>query len=153
MAVTVGLLPEVEPATWLPAEPVRHHLEALAVDSGENVTEVARANGLDLKWAGAVAAGTVTQVDLPHVRHVCEGLRCTPYDLWGTAGARSISHAYGPDAWPAVTEPLMPVEGAEAPALAPSLDWPGAAPARISAASAQAPAPELVRDLGPELVP
>ena len=154
MAVAVGLAPEVEPATWLPAEPVRHHLQALVVDSGDDIAEVARTNGLDPRWAAAVAAGTVNQLDVPHVRHVCEGLRCTPYDLWGTEGARSISHAYGPDAWPAATEPLMPVDGAAADVLAPSLDWPAALPAAGVAAATHAPAaPELVRDLGPELVP
>ena len=154
MAVTVGLVPEVEPASWLPAEPLRHHLEALAVDSGDDIAGVARANGLDPPWAAAVAAGAVAHVDLPHVRQVCEGLRCTPYELWGTAGARSIGHAYGPDAWPAVTEALVPVEGAEAATLAPSLDWPGAAPVAGMVGPERAPAaPELEPDLAPELVP
>jgi len=153
MAVAVGLAPEVEPATWLPAEPVRRHLEALVVDSYDDIAEVARTNGLDPRWAAAVAAGSVTQLDVAHVRHVCEGLRCTPYDLWGTQGARSISHAYGPDAWPAATEPLMPVDGAEADALAPSLDWPAIPAAGVAAAAAAPAAPELVPDLGPELVP
>ena len=154
MAVRVGLAAEVEPATCLPAGPVRHHLEALVVDTGDNIAEVARANGLDPLWAAAVAAGTVTQLDVAHVRHVCEGLRCTPYDLWGTEAARSISHAYGPDAWPVTTEPLMPVDGAEADALAPSLDWPAIVPAAGAATVALAPAaPEPMRDLGPELVP
>ena len=149
MAVVVGLLPEVERATSLSAEPVRLHLDALVVDTGDDIAEVARVHGLDPRWAAGVVAGSVSRVDLAQVRHLCEGLRCTPYDLWGCAGARSIAHAYGPDTWPATTEPLMPVDGAEASGLAPSLDWP------LSPGPTQpdlSPAPELTPDLGPELV-
>lgn len=152
MAVTVGVMPEVEQVTWLPAEPVRRQLEALMVDTGDDIAELAHTNGLDVRWAAAVAAGSITNVDLPHVRHVCEALHCTPYDLWGTGGARSVSHAYGPDAWPAHTEPLLPVDGADAVFVVPSADWTGssAAPALPPPAP---PGPELVRDFGPELVP
>lgn len=41
-AVTVGLLPEVEPPSWLPAEPRRCHLGALTVDGGDDIAEVTR---------------------------------------------------------------------------------------------------------------
>ena len=153
MAVTVGLLPEVEPAMWLPAEPVRRQLEALVFDTGDDIGVVAGANGLDARWATAVVVGAVTRVDLPHVRHVCEGLRCTPYDLWGTAGARSISHAYGPDAWPARTEPLLPVDEVQANGLSPSDDWPGVAGPEVGLALEEPAAPELVRDFGPGPLP
>jgi hypothetical protein len=123
-------------------------------DTGDDIGVVAGANGLDARWAAAVVAGAVTRVDLPHVRHVCEGLRCTPYDLWGTAAARSISHAYVPDAWPARTEPLLPVDGVEADGLSPSDDWPGVA-AGVDAlpAMAEPAALELVRDFNPEPLP
>ncbi len=156
MAVTVGVLPEVAQVTWLPAEPIRRHIEALVVDSGGDVAEVARTNGLDAEWSAAVIDQRITRLDLPHVRHVCEALHCTPYDLWGTLGARSISHAYGPDAWPAHTEPLMPVDGSEALSLAPSMDWGAMSAAAVVPAPsvpAEVPAPELVRGFGPELVP
>lgn len=152
MAITVGVLPDVEQVTVLPAEPVRRHLEALVVDTGDDVAVVAQANGLDPRVAAAVAAGKLTNLDLAHVRHVCEALHCTPYDLWGTAGARSVSHAYGPDAWPAHTEPLMPVDGADALYLSPSADWAPVSPA-LAASAAEPPAPELEHDFGPELVP
>ena len=127
MAVAVGLVPVVGRATSLPAEPVRRQLEALVIDTGDGVDELARAGGIDPGWAAGVATGAITQVDLPHVRQVCEGLRCTPYDLWGPAAARSITHAYGPDAWPAEAEPLLPVDGIDAAPVIGS-DWqaPGA---------------------------
>ncbi|MGH9154117.1 MAG: DUF6166 domain-containing protein [Acidimicrobiales bacterium] len=127
MAVSVGLVPVVSRATSLPAEPVRRQLEALVIDTGDGVDELARSNGIDPTWASRVATGAITQVDLPHVRQVCEGLRCTPYDLWGPEAARSIAHAYGPDAWPADPEPLLPVDGTDsAPAI--STDWPAPTP-------------------------
>ncbi len=47
-------------------------------------------------------------LELAQVRQVCEGLGCTPYNLWGVEGARSIAHAYGPELWPRYREPLDP---------------------------------------------
>lgn len=113
LGVSVGLVAEVTPATWLPAAPVRYQLAALVVDTGDDIEEVGRALGVEPEWTAAVAQGTMTRVDLRHVRLVCEGLRCSPYDLWGTVGARSVAYAYGPDDWPAQTEPLIAVGGAE----------------------------------------
>ena len=143
MAVAVGLVPVVGRATSLPAEPVRCQLEALVIDTGHGVDELARSSGMDPRWAAGVATGVITQVDLPHVRQVCEGLRCTPYDLWGPGAARSISHAYGPDAWPADAEPLLPVDGLDSGPVI-STDWPPLAPA---------PALEAHVLDGPELIP
>lgn len=143
MAVAVGLVPVVGRATSLPAEPVRRQLEALVIDTGDGVDELARSSGIDPGWAAAVATGAITQVDLPHVRQVCEGLRCTPYDLWGPEAARSVSHAYGPDAWPTDAEPLLPVDGLDwGPVV--STDWPALAPAAVLESH--------VLD-GPELIP
>jgi DNA-binding Xre family transcriptional regulator len=123
MAVSVGLVPVMGRATSLPAEPVRRQLEALVIDTGDGVDDLARTNGIDPTWAARVATGAITQVDLPHVRQVCEGLRCTPYDLWGPEGARTIAHAYGPDAWPGDPDPLLPVDGIDSgPPI--STDWP-----------------------------
>lgn len=146
MAAAVGLLAQVQRGVALPAEPVRRHLEALVIDTGDDVDVVAEGHGLEPPLAGAILAGTVKTLELGQVRQVCEGLRCTPYDLWGPAGARSIAHAYGPAQWPAGAEPLLPVDGTDAAALAPSADWPA-----VGAAAAAA-APELVPDLGPKLV-
>ncbi len=119
LGVSVGLVAEVASATWLPASPVRYQLEALVVDTGDDVEEVGRALGVEPEWAAAVAQGTMTRVDLRHVRLVCEGLRCSPYDLWGTVGARSVAYAYGPDDWPVQTEPLTATGGIE---LAPVME-------------------------------
>ncbi|MEA2825734.1 MAG: hypothetical protein QOG43_173 [Actinomycetota bacterium] len=145
MALTIGLVPAVDAATSLSAEPVRAQFEALAVDSGDVVEDVARAIGIDPTWAAGVAAGTVTSVDLSHVRQVCEGLGCTPYDLWGPTRARSVAHAYGPDAWPADAEGLLSVDGDSSPSAPPSADWPALAP--VPAPTGPAPTPELGLEL------
>jgi hypothetical protein len=147
MALAIGLVPAVEAATSLSAEPVRAQLLALSVDSGDAVEDVARAIGIDVPWAAAVAAGTVSSVDLAHVRQVCEGFGCTPYDLWSPAAARSVAHAYGPDAWPSGAEGLVAVDGDNAPALQPSADWP--APAPLPGLAPPVPTPELSLDLMP----
>lgn len=149
LAVAVGLVPEVPPATTLAAEPLRRQLEALVVDSGDDVAEVARAHHLEPQWAEAVVDGRVSRLDLAHVRQACEGLRCTPYDLWGTEAARSVAHAYGPAEWPAHTEALIPVEGVGA---APALATPDVVDV-AAAAPEELPAPELARDLVPEMAP
>ncbi|HEX8771041.1 MAG TPA: hypothetical protein VF711_09775, partial [Acidimicrobiales bacterium] len=109
LAMVVGLAPEVPQATWLEAEPLRRHLDALTIDTGEEIAHIAEAHGLDPNWARHVVDGRVSRVELARVRQVCEGLRCTPYDLWGTAAARSVAHAYGPSEWPADVEPLVSV--------------------------------------------
>ncbi len=143
LSVAVGLIPDVPQATSLPAEPVRHQLEALVIDSGDDIAEVARANNLDPDWAASVVNGTTTKVELARVRQVCAGLACTPYDMWGTDAARSVAGTYGPAEWPAVTEPLMPVDGVDVPVGA---DHPG----RV-AVSWPAPQPPIAAELGPEL--
>ncbi len=149
LAVSVGLMPEVAQATWLPAEPVRRQLEALVIDSGDDIAEVARFTNLDPTWATAVVEGNATRVDLAHVRQVCEGMRCTPYDLWGTAGARSIAYAYVPSEWPAETEALMPVEGVE---LADTLEL--AAPATDPLPPPGGPVgPDLALEFAPDVLP
>ena len=92
----------------------------------------------------------MTRVDLAHVRQACEGLGCTPYDLWGTYGARSVAHAYGPAEWPAHTEALIPAEGVEATPVLASTEVTGLlAPCPPE----QVPGLELARDLAPEPVP
>lgn len=143
LAVAAGLIPDVPQATSLPAEPVRHQLEALVIDSGDDIAEVARANNLDPDWAASVVNGNTTRVELARVRQVCAGLACTPYDMWGTDAARSVAGTYGPAEWPAVTEPLMPVDGVDVPVGA---DHPG----RV-AVSWPAPQPASAAELGPEL--
>lgn len=146
MAAGLGVVPTVVPADSLPAEPFRRQLEALMIDSGDDVADVARAHGIDPAWASAVATGAVVQLDVAGVRRACEALRCTPYDLWGVAGARSIARAYGPADWPANTEPLLPVDGAEAAPLDAGGDWPSLAAAPAPEPAGPAP------DFGPELV-
>ena len=153
LAVAIGLVPDVAPASWLPAEPVRRQLDALVADSGNDVTDVARAHRLDPDWAAAVLDGRVKSLDVTHIRHVCEGLRCTPYDLWGRTGARSVAHAYGPLEWPARTEPLIPIEGVDATVSAGPSPTTSAAIARGPIAPEQDLVPDLGRDLAVELLP
>jgi len=149
LAVAVGLVPEVPQANWLPAEPVRRQLEALAIDTGDDVADVAdvaRAHHVDPQWAQAVVEGRVSRVDLAHVRQVCEGLRCTPYEMWGTTGARSVAHSYGPAEWPAYTEALIPVDGVDVDPASVAADV-------VSPVPEQFRGPELGHELVPEMAP
>src|SRR5205085_811675 len=57
MAAAIGLVATVEPVDSLPAEPFRRQLEALVIDSGDDVEDVARAHGIDPAWASAVGPG------------------------------------------------------------------------------------------------
>ena len=106
-AVAQGLDPVV--AAWaVPAAPLATELRHLMIDTGDDLPTVARGIGLDPEWARAVLDGVIVEVDVAHVQQVCEGLHCTPYDLFGPDAARSIAHAYGPELWPAAVEPLDP---------------------------------------------
>ncbi len=107
-AVLQGL-DQVEPAWTVPAAAVAIELRHLMIDTGEDLPSVARGIGLDPDWARGVLTGDVVDVDVVHVQQVCEGLQCTPYDLFGPDLARSIAHAYGPELWPAGVHPLEPV--------------------------------------------
>lgn len=83
-------------------------LVALQAGTGDTMADVAKGCGLKADWAADVAAGRITEVDLPHIQEVCEGLHCSPYDLWGKDTAQAILHAYGPELWPRFIEPLEP---------------------------------------------
>lgn len=98
----------VEPRWSLPAAPVAEILVALQAGTGDSMAVVATGCGLKADWAADVAAGRITEVDLPHIQEVCEGLHCSPYDLWGKDAAQGILHAYGPELWPRFIEPLEP---------------------------------------------
>lgn len=98
-----------EPAWAVPAGPAAAQLRALQVDTGDDVATVARGVGVEAEWAAAVLSGEIATVDVVHVQALCEGLHCTPYDLFGADAARSIDHAYGPELWPRYIEPLEPV--------------------------------------------
>jgi len=123
MATLVGLVPNVPPpAISLPAEPVRRQLDALVVDTGDDIAQLARGRGIEADWAAAVVARQVAEVDLAHIAQVCEGLACTPYDLWGPAGARSIRLA----------TPMAPRSGRLTPRRCPrstGRTWPRSPPA------------------------
>ena len=143
-AVAAGLDP-VEPAWTVPAAPLATELGHLMIDTGDDLPTVARGIGLDPEWARAVLDGGVVEVDVAHVRQACEGLQCTPYDLFGPEAARSIAHAYGPDQWPAAIEPLDLGRGSGDHAGF------GGPVGPLTDATPDAPAPEL--DLGPSLDP
>ncbi|MEW6155567.1 MAG: hypothetical protein AB1673_16515 [Actinomycetota bacterium] len=115
--------PTTRPAWSVPAAAAAVQLHALIVDTGDDVATVARGLGVEPEWAAGVLSGEVESVDIVHVQALCEGLHCTPYDLFGADAARSIDHAYGPELWPRYIEPLDPVGP---PALAGA--GPGAGP-------------------------
>lgn len=106
------------PQAWaVPAAAAAAQLHALRVDTGDDVATLAQGVGVEAEWAAGVLSGEITTVDIAHVQALCEGLHCTPYDLFGAEAARSIDHAYGPELWPRYIEPLEPA-GPLAPTLA-----------------------------------
>jgi hypothetical protein len=100
--------PGVDLRWTLPAHPVKVQLQALQRDTRDDLATIARGMNLEPEWAAGVLDGSITEVDLPHVQRICEGLHCTPYDFWGAEAGRSILHAYGPELWPRYIEPLLP---------------------------------------------
>lgn len=91
----------VELAWTVPAAPAAAALRHLVIDSGDDLHTVAGSIGVDPDWAQGVLSGEIDEVDLAHVEQLCEGLHCTPNDLFGLEAASSIAHSYGPERWPA----------------------------------------------------
>jgi hypothetical protein len=97
----------VEPRWSLPAAPATDALRSLRADAGDNdVATFATGVGLDRRLVEDLLAGRLTELDVNQIAQVCEGLHCSPYDLWGTEQARSVLHVYGPERWPRYIEPL-----------------------------------------------
>ncbi len=97
-------------AVWaLPAAAAASQIRDVMIETGDDLPSVARGIGVDPEWARGVLTGEVTEVDIDHVQQLCEGLHCTPFDLFGSDAGHSISHAYGPDLWPRYIEPLGPL--------------------------------------------
>ncbi len=93
----------------LPAAPVTHVLRQLIGEPGFDTSEVetfARGLGLEPRVADDLLTGRLQEVTIDQVAAVCEGLHCSPYDLWGTELARTVLHTYGPERWPRYIEPL-----------------------------------------------
>ncbi len=98
------------PTVWsLPAAPAARQIHNLMVETGDDLPTVARGIGIDADWAAGVLTGVITDVDIEHVQRLCEGLHCTPYDMFGAKAGRSIAHVYGPELWPRYIEPLEPL--------------------------------------------
>ena len=123
-AAALDALEGVEPAWTVPAPPAAAQLRALIIETGDDVATVAHGLGVDPGWARGVLTGEITDLAVPDVQRLCEGLHCSPYDLFGAEAARSIAHAYGPELWPRYIEPLEPlgVEGLGKGPEPPSLD-------------------------------
>ena len=105
----------VAPRWSLPAAPVAdavRNLQAPGVDN--DPATFATGIGLDTGFVENLLAGKTTELDIAQIAQVCDGLHCSPYDLWGTEQARGILHAYGPEHWPRHIEPLE--EGRPPPA-------------------------------------
>lgn len=101
----------VERSRWtLPAAPVAEALSRLRRAPGmdEDGERFSAGLGLDAAWVAAVQSGSLADLGITEIAAVCESLRCSPYDLWAPALARTILHAYGPERWPRHTEPLAP---------------------------------------------
>jgi hypothetical protein len=97
----------IEPRWLLPAAPVADALRTLhAAADQEDVATFASGVGLDRRLVDDLLAGRLTELDINQIAQVCEGLHCSPYDLWGAELARTVLHAYGPEHWPRHSEPL-----------------------------------------------
>lgn len=97
------------PAWSVPAGPAALQIRNLMVETGDELATVARGIGVEAEWAAGVLSGAITDIDVDHVQRLCEGLHCTPYDLFGACAGRSIAHVYGPELWPRYIEPLEPL--------------------------------------------
>jgi DNA-binding Xre family transcriptional regulator len=93
----------------LPAAPVAEALERLRSDpylADEELSTFAKGLGLDPALTGDIVTGRVQQLQVRQIAHLCEALRCSPYDLWGPQLGRQILEVYGPEHWPEYIEPL-----------------------------------------------
>lgn len=103
--------PDEAARRWsLPAAPLGDALRLLHADprlGDDDVTTFAIGLGLDPGLVRGVLAGAVSEFGVDDITTMCEALHCSPEQVWGTALAGAISHAYGPEDWPAHTEPLV----------------------------------------------
>lgn len=109
-------------AIELEAEPVRETLQRFLDDplweSGPEV--MARGFGLDEELVTDILDGRTTSLDLEQIRAVCEGLKCSPYDMWGPEGGRAILDVYPPDQWPRYIESLDDTDSSSIRPIAPA---------------------------------
>jgi hypothetical protein len=101
----------------LPAAPVAQALRTVHADPAlreDDIETFAAGLGLRSDLVRGVLEGKVDELGVDEVVAVCEGLRCTPAQLWGRDLAGQIAHAYDPAAWPEHTEPLAGVDGGAA---------------------------------------
>lgn len=101
--------PAVHPRTTLPAAHVVDTLHRLQRDpylAAEDVHTFAVDLGLEPELARDLLDGTIDDLDVAQIAHVCDALHCSPYDLWGVQLGREILDAYGPEQWPRHIEPL-----------------------------------------------
>lgn len=108
-AFRVAATVSVPARTTLPAEPVAQVLTKLRRDpylAAESLTAFAHGVGIDADLARQIVDGTVRHLDVDQIANVCEGLRCSPFDLWGAQLGREILDVYGPERWPRHIEPL-----------------------------------------------
>jgi hypothetical protein len=91
----------IEPRWSLPAAPATEALRGLhAASAHEDVETFAAGVGLDRPLVEGLLAGKLSELDISQIAQVCEGLHCSPYDLWGPEQARTVLHAYRPEHWP-----------------------------------------------------
>ena len=97
----------IEPRWSLPATPATDALRSLHAAAGEaDVATFATGVGIEPRLVEDLLAGRRANLDVNQIAQVCEGLHCSPYDLWSAEQARTVLHAYGPEHWPRHIEPL-----------------------------------------------
>jgi hypothetical protein len=91
-----------------PAAPVAAAIRRLQDDGmfWSDVDECAVGIDVDAGLLRGILDGTIAELDVPEIRAVCEGMHCSPYDMWGTAIGRQMLGVYGPEQWPAHIDPL-----------------------------------------------
>ena len=101
--------PEGQAHSGVPPAAVAACLASLVAETGDDVSTVGTALGVDPSWVRDVLLGQVSRIDVAHVEALCAALESTPEELFGP----------GADA-PCVGVPALPTELAPPPASTPA---------------------------------
>lgn len=83
--------------------------------------EFAASLGMDQDLAEDIVYGQVEELDAEQIDAVCQALRCSPFDLWGSHLARGALGVYPPERWP---QHIAPLDGLRhLPADLPAAKW------------------------------
>lgn len=100
-----------EPLRVLPADPVADAFFTLrdtanAATRWPDAESYVESLGIDRALAADILTSTITELNPSQIADVCEGLGCSPFDLWGARLARAALPIYPPEQWPRSIQPL-----------------------------------------------